>query len=241
MLKFPNTDRCNRAHQHLVLGLLFIWSPFGLAGQLQSLAQIQDAAVAKVKTLIPADTDFEVESSLLDPRLRLTRCSQALTTEIKTLGSERDRFNVRVSCHDRKPWSLFVPVEVRRYGKVVVAARALQRNQVLTQDDLTLERRRLRGSMHYFSQPQAVIDQVLTRAIPAGLALNQNALRHRRVIRRGQNVTITIQSGAITVRAQGVALTDGQRGQHIRVRNLNSKKTLNAKVMGAGQVAVVRG
>ena len=58
------------------------------------------------------------------------------------------------------------------------------------------------------------------------------------LVKRGDIVTILAEIKGLTVRVNGNALTDGHRGDEIRVKNQRSKRILQAEVIGPGTVRV---
>jgi len=73
-----------------------------------------------------------------------------------------------------------------------------------------------------------IIDQIVTPV----------HLEQAEVIRKGDHVVITARSGTLAVRMPGEALSKGGISEQIRVRNLNSKRVVKARVTGPGQVEV---
>ncbi|HET8727494.1 MAG TPA: flagellar basal body P-ring formation chaperone FlgA [Alphaproteobacteria bacterium] len=57
-------------------------------------------------------------------------------------------------------------------------------------------------------------------------------------VKRGDAVTMTLQSGALVLTARGRALDQGARGQVIRVINVDSNRTVEAVVAGPNLVSV---
>jgi hypothetical protein len=61
------------------------------------------------------------------------------------------------------------------------------------------------------------------------------------VVKAGQRVTMTAQSGVMKVQASGEAMQDGRVGQPIKVINVESKKTITGTVSGPGAVDIELG
>jgi flagella basal body P-ring formation protein FlgA len=74
--------------------------------------------------------------------------------------------------------------------------------------------------------------------VKAGMVLTPALLKPQLLIKRGEKVTILADTGAVQVRMEGKALMDGARGQVIRVRNLSSKREVEAAVVAPGIVQV---
>jgi flagellar basal body P-ring formation protein FlgA len=68
--------------------------------------------------------------------------------------------------------------------------------------------------------------------------LTPNDAQPQRLVRRGETVTVVSRSGGIEVRAGGTALTDGARGERIRVRNDSSRRIVEGVVTAAGRIEV---
>jgi flagella basal body P-ring formation protein FlgA len=73
----------------------------------------------------------------------------------------------------------------------------------------------------------------------AGDAFKTTLLDQPKTINRGELVSITTKSGSIQVVMQGVAMTDGKLGQQIRVKNSQSERIINAKVVGQAAVEIL--
>ncbi len=175
----------------------------------------------------------------IDQRLRLHACSEPLDTYLPPGGRTTGNVTVGVRCSAPKPWSLIVQAKVEVMEPVVVSARPLQRGEVLRADDLELAERdlaSLRGG--YFGDPSEVVGMKLKRSLGVGLPLQRGMLAAPIVIKRGDRVSIRAAGGGLDVRMQGEALEAGARGDTIRVRNLSSKRELEARVAGPGQVEV---
>lgn len=74
----------------------------------------------------------------------------------------------------------------------------------------------------------------------AGIATTQPAAAQPNavVIRPRQRVSMEVHTGGLTVKAVGEALQEGRLGQSIQVQNVDSKKTIVAKVTGPSTVEV---
>ena len=63
-------------------------------------------------------------------------------------------------------------------------------------------------------------------------------LEQAAAVRKGDQVVINARSGTLSVRMPGEALSDGGLSEQIRVKNLNSKRVIKARITGPGQVEV---
>jgi flagella basal body P-ring formation protein FlgA len=83
---------------------------------------------------------------------------------------------------------------------------------------------------------------VARRRIPANATVDNTALNSTEsnvVIKRNQTVTIRAETSGLLITAMGIALQKGQVGEFIRVRNVDSKRIVFAKVCEDGTVKPV--
>lgn len=181
----------------------------------------------------------EIQVNPLDPRLRLAACDSDLTQSLESPAQPVGRVTVRVSCEGSKPWTVFVPAQVRIFRPVVVVKTALRRDSIIGAGDVALVEQDVsllnRG---YVAEVEQVIGRKLTRATRTDQVLTPAMLQLAEAVRRGDQVVISARSGGINVRMQGEALSGGTLGEQISVRNLTSQRVIRARVAGPGQVEV---
>jgi flagella basal body P-ring formation protein FlgA len=121
----------------------------------------------------------------------------------------------------------------------IVAARALDRNETLSDDAMRVVRDELKGAplRRVLSASQVRGGRVL-RPIPAGAVVVPGAVIARRAIEPGDRVTVRAISGDIEVSASLVAADAGNPGDVIRVVNPDTHRDLRGRVIKAGLVEV---
>jgi flagella basal body P-ring formation protein FlgA len=171
-----------------------------------------------------------------DARLKLAGCDEL------DLSHQPDRLYGRVSvavkCRAPNAWTLYISANVSVRLPVVVVARAVPRGARVTVDDLALETRdlaALRGD-HLTAIAQADGRSARQNLRP-GSALEARDLAPAIVVDRGERVQIASSRGGIVVKAPGEALRAGMAGEQIPVRNLQSKRLVQAWVTGTGTVS----
>lgn len=181
----------------------------------------------------------EIVTGMLDSRLRLRKCSIPLQAFQPDGSRDLGKITVGVKCTDSKPWSLHVPVTIRIYKQVVVAARTLPRGAVLTKNDVKLASYDLADlTRGYFEDPARNLGMKLRRRLLAGEPLTQMMMEKIRTVKRGQRVIILASTGGMEVRTSGKALSHGSVGERIRVVNLSSKQKLEGVVTESGEILV---
>ena len=146
---------------------------------------------------------------------------------------------IGVRCEGKKPWKIFVPVDIATLEPVVVAARTLARGQFLDRGDLKIEQRDT-GRIHkaYFSDLKDLIGLRIRRQISAGRIVTPTSVERRRLIKRGSTVQIVASQGSLQARMKGKALDNGARGDRIRVRNLSSGRQISGEMIASGVIQV---
>ncbi|WP_277051679.1 flagellar basal body P-ring formation chaperone FlgA [Zestomonas thermotolerans] len=182
---------------------------------------------------------YEVEVNRLDPRLRLAECDSDLTASLESPATPIGRVTVRVRCDGSSPWTVFVPAQVRLFRDVLVTVRPLKRGEVVGMQDLTLLERDV-GLLGqgFLTAPEQAAGKTVTRPLLADQVLTPTHLQSSRVVRKGDQVLISANSGKVSVHMNGEALGDGAEGQQVRVRNLSSQRIIKARVAGPGLVKV---
>jgi flagella basal body P-ring formation protein FlgA len=134
-----------------------------------------------------------------------------------------------------------IPLSFRlgRYTNVLVAAHAIAPRSALGPGDWRLERRPASevpaGALS--ALPEST-DLEAARPIKAGDVLTPVLVKPRILVRRGQVVTLLLEGPGFRIVTQGVAVTDGHRGESLRVLNPTSKRETLGEIEGAGLVRV---
>lgn len=181
----------------------------------------------------------EYTVAALDTRVTLPDCPAPLVFEPRDQGQLSTRINLQVSCTRGNVWSVYVPVDLNIYQPVIIAVRPLMRGQDITAADLQLsEANTSRLTGQFLTDLSSAIGMSVKRPIAQGSAVFMEQLEAPLMIRRGEVVTISAESGVVAVKMQGVALTDGRRGERIRIKNKGSSKIVEGQVVGPGLATV---
>ncbi len=207
---------------------------------LQTLPSVRAAAERAVRGVLdPKATGVTLAAAPLDSRLRLAACAAPLETHAIPPRGNQSRVLARVSCTQGTPWTLHVPVDIRRTHSVLVLRRAVARGETLGAADVDSQTRELPGmSSPYVMRVEDLGGRLAKRALPAGSLLSADALTAALLIHRGQEVTLTAASNGFEVRAPGRALADAAAQQRVRVQNLLSLKIVEGVADSAGVVRV---
>jgi flagella basal body P-ring formation protein FlgA len=145
---------------------------------------------------------------------------------------------VSVSCA-APAWSLYVPVRISSERQVLVATRNLRAGEALTAEAIgTQVRDTSQLPAGFVTDSSLAVGKILRQPVAAGATLSPAALGQAPSIKRGQLVTLRSRAGAIEVRAQGKALSDGAPGDRIKVENESSNREVEGQVSADGSVEV---
>lgn len=127
--------------------------------------------------------------------------------------------------------------DLRLFGTVVSTTKRLHRNEIITNDDITAKRQdisMLDGGL--IQDPKQAVGQKLKTSLPAGAILYTQTIDAPSLVNRGERVTIVAKSQAIEITAPGEAKNSGALGEMVRVKNLTSRREIQARVTGVGVV-----
>ncbi len=183
----------------------------------------------------------QIKVGTLDPRLRLAVCSETLAFNLLDTSGNGGNVNVQVVCNRAATasgrWTILVPALATVFRPVAIAGRSLQRGEQIAAADVTTEIRDMSQYRQGFAlQPELIIGKEAKYPVAKGEAFRTSALASPLVIKRGDEVSIQATVGAISVVTNGTATGDGRLGQQIRVKNNQSERVINARVVGPGQV-----
>jgi len=208
-------------------------------GGWHSLDAVRAAAERALRAQLGTElTGVELSARSLDPRLRVRACGGKLETQAGPPRGTQTRVLVQVSCPGI-PWSLNVPVDIRREFDVLVMRRPVARGESLAAADVSVQKRVLPGlSSPFVGRVEDLKNRLARRPLAEGTALTADALTAALLIKRGQTVTLAVSAGGIEVRAPGLALADATARQRLRVQNLDSLKVVEGVAESDGVVRV---
>ena len=211
-----------------------------IAADFQPLAEIRQAATDFARERISiSGTDSSIEAGHLDPRLRLKKCDRPLTAAPLSPRNRGTNMTVIVKCESSKPWSVYVPVKTRSYLKVAIANRPLARDIPVAADDISFERREVsRLTTGYFEEMDNLIGRLPKRSLGKGSVISPRDLDIKKVVTKGDRVSILAEGSGIAVRMPGLALSDAGKGEQVEVQNLSSKRTVIGIVIGPDLIKV---
>lgn len=168
----------------------------------------------------------------------------AAALDVRGLSFDRQsgRFNAVIVAGGDGGFRQPVSGRVHETTPVPVLRRAMAPGDVIRKDDIEIIRTREdRIGRDVVTDPAKLVGTTPRQRLRAGEPVRDNDTRPPVLVARNSTVTIVLQTGFLTLTAQGKAVEDGAKGDTIRVTNVQSKKTIEAVVSGPDFVIVQSG
>jgi flagella basal body P-ring formation protein FlgA len=123
-------------------------------------------------------------------------------------------------------------------AQVAVARVNLQRDDIITETQFHMDLLDLSTLKTPCLQPTQVVGKKLLRNINAGTVIDLAFIEIPPVVKKGAAVKIISRKNGLELTATGIAKTDGQQGQVIKVTNTSSAKDIFCRVTAPGLVEV---
>lgn len=140
----------------------------------------------------------------------------------------RRTYKVTAIVLGKEAWRGMVHLRQKIYERVVVALRPIRKGRVVSDRDVTLEKREIsqnRGNPFIHSL-ESVVGMKARRHIAKQEPLNSQSVGKPMDLSEGGKVTLIYRSGTLVMKTMGVALVSGHSGDFIPVRNLSSGKVI---------------
>lgn len=225
------------------LSLLFLLLPAmhaQTAGAAQRLDAIGEAAAAYVQAHHPwQGLSVSTEAPTIDERLSLMPCQAPLEASLPVGGRIAQRTSIAVKCPSAAGWTIHVSVIARAEAEVLVARRAIGRQETISANDVMSARRDITGLPYGYLGALPVGDVLMAKSsIGQGAVITPGMTEAATVIRRGDLVAIELSDPRIAISMRGVAMADAAAGELIIVKNSQSGRVVQGKAMANGRVQV---
>lgn len=136
-----------------------------------------------------------------------------------------------------KRW--YVPVRLHWWATAVVLNEAVPARSLLTKGMLKATRTDIAGhNGNWWKHASELVGMRTTRALHTGDVILASYVRRPPLIKRGDLVSIVLDTGRISIRTEGKALRTAGRGDQLLVQNLRSKEVIQAIAEDRGVVRV---
>jgi len=125
------------------------------------------------------------------------------------------------------------------FTEVVVTKKPLRRSQIIKEEDVELQKQDLAGlPSNVISSCEKVLGKRTKRAIHSNAALRTDLVELPPLVKRGDVVFVIAESEGLKITTLGEVQESGHCGERVRVMNLDSKKSIYARVLDSNAVKV---
>ena len=221
------------------LSLLLLATPAIADNQLTDALHQAVSSFLQQQTANQLDQDIEISVGRIDRRLKLTPCKTAPTPFLSAGAKLQGKLTVGLRCSGPKPWTVYIPAQIKSFSNVLSASHPLHRGNKLSAADVMPMRKEISLLQSgYYTNATEVIGKILTQNLATGHAITPQRIKAPIVVHRGQKVAIIASTGSLTVRGKGEALRDASQGELVSVRNSRSKRIIQGIATNPGIVKV---
>ena len=189
-------------------------------------------------------TSVDVEVHLLYPDQSVHRPAGTVRTTVRPIGPPdrlgRRGFEVVIRVNGRSVHTVRALADITVHARIVGSTRLIPRNRIIQPDDVALVRTALRSTKdRYLSDLNKVIGLRTLRPIRAHAPILSSVLSSPFAVKKGERVTIQVKRGGLLIHTLGVSNSDGHVGQRLSVRNMDSRRDIQAVVKAPGIVEVM--
>lgn len=126
-----------------------------------------------------------------------------------------------------------VTIKVRAFKDVLVSRKTLTRGQTIRSSHFEMRRREItRCRKEIIENFDDISKMVPKRSIRSQQIISADMFEYPDLIKKGEIVKIILKSGSLTITTKGIALNNGRHGDMIRIKNIDTKRIINAVVAG---------
>lgn len=204
----------------------------------EGLASLCKSISEYVQGRTPDDEQIEVEISSMQKNV-LAGLKGPVKVSCRKRGAISGRTIFTIGSQNAEgTWDSFqVMAVIRRFCKVLILNSDKDRNDLIGEEDVSLERREVVWPNSEI--PVALAEAVGKRTkrwIAKGRVLTKSMLEEMPVIKRGSSVNIEVSAKNLSIIFPAIACEDGLLGEKIRVRNKASGVFYRAEVKDAQTV-----
>jgi flagella basal body P-ring formation protein FlgA len=227
----------------LLVALVMCWPTVAWAAPILREQEVLDAVRAATATRLQVPSrdvrvawrDMSVENMV--PALPPGRVTLQVSPTASLGGS--GAVPVQVLVEGQRWRTIFPRLEVQVVQPVLVARTRIARGVQAQAGDVEAVRNPVQGTgQPPLSRLEQVLGNEATRDIAPGTVLTAGMFRVAPVVRPGEDVTVSVLDGGLTIVARGQARSAGGNGQLVKVVNPDTRHEFTARVVGPGKVEV---
>lgn len=197
-----------------------------------------------LSTMSRPEDEIVIEADRMPRDILVPAHKGALSFEVSQIGANKDRgsvqFIVRVFINDKQYQKIPVYFMIRVFDHCVVANRLIQRNEIFSQEDISIRRvETTRLTEIPFDTVKEIVGKRALYTIRENTPITEKLIDDPPVIKKGDFIKLFIHTGKLRVVTKGVAMEEGYLGKVIRVKSFDSNKELHGTVEDLSAVRII--
>lgn len=161
------------------------------------------------------------------------------TLEAKASLSFQNAFvDIKIFVNSKEYKRIRYYFKIKRFKNVVVCLKEIRAKETITEDMIGIEEREITNISNYIEKIEDVVSKEAKRRIREGNIILSDYIKEKPLINFGDIVTIIKNGKGFSIKAKGIAISRGCKGEKVSVRNLSSQKIVEAIVIDRGRVEV---
>lgn len=242
---FPHLDQRGNKSGSRFSPFIFLAALSAFASTEQSVEQQIDQAIAQhVQTMMSQHAKEQrwkgmrltLENTPLTRLQQIAPCPGNINVSGGSV-TKLARQQLTLACSGTKGWPIKVSTDMKIFLPVVISTGVINRGENITAKQLKREETDItRNHRGFYHRIDKVTGMSAKRRIRPNQILSPDLLAQPQLIKRGETIKIIANRDGISASMPGEALEKGGEGEVIRVKNLSSGKTIEAKVVEMGVV-----
>lgn len=203
---------------------------------------LEARAIEYVQANIPWDkntTEIKIEYGGKDVVLPRGVVDMDFNLPVRRVRTGRFPLTVRITVDNVLKKRLRMTAHVTHFTPVVKTLRPINRGEILTDENVVVEvmpsNRIVRSAMTSLDD---VVGNQAIRNMGMGRIITSSAINKPTLVKKGDQVTIIAQSGAMKITAPGIVRQKGFKNSLVKVLNIQTQKTIFGMVQDAKTVKV---
>jgi len=183
----------------------------------------------------PTNGKISIKVAKIDPRIKLKDCKTNLTANIPENFNGRN-VNIKISCADSIPWHIYLAAKIKTIIPVVVAKKSISKGTLLDSSNLAIayiDTYKVRGA--YLDDLTKIAGSKAKKKITKNHLIT---LKNTCTVCKGSSVSIIAKSPTFTIKTNGEALSSGNIGDQVSIKNKQSGKVITAQVNAINKVVI---
>ena len=201
----------------IYISLFAIISNFSIAKTTFSGERLKSSAINYLRDALGEDAEISLAQKIDEQTFAEDKVQAEFTSEKNTLRGSCN-LNVEFKLDGKLLRHISIPIKVRIYKNIPIAATGLSANSKIKNEDIIIQRYDVTDySESELIDKSLIIGKSLDKYIAKGRPITKSSISKEFVVKRGSLVNLIVNSGAIQINAQGRAQNSGKAGEEIKV------------------------